>query len=515
MAMHLANAISYITDEEKTQRGVLVGSHNCNADTALQEMLATKRNFGKMDKRQGYHFIISFKKQEVRPETAMEITQKFVERYFSDDFQCLYATHDNTEHVHSHILFNSVSWRTGRKYRYEKGDWAKEIQPIVNELCKEYGLSIQDIEVGTEEKSLKKWDKSKQGIFKWNHQISLDVEDTISFATSYENFLKLMELKGYGIKQGNGETFLKPMGEKRFIRLTDISAYYTKEAIGNQIEKGIQRETSRSRNSTLRIARCRRNYRKYIPQTSYQKAFFAKMYRTGQLKRKPYSQMWRYKEEAARFEKLQSQYLYLYRHNIRSAGELEKRKKNLTIRMDDLDEARHQIYKRRYPHKSALALLKIIEENEIRASYYRQGSTFYAPNYEKWKEAAEILIQKGYTVNQISEMKESFQAELASVVKAKREIKKEENLVNGILSEKSKVQAVEITVPEKKVPYKVQEKVKESDTMQKEIPARKGGDAGKADCNSRYNDMPASVNAGHMEKQPAYNKDQRQTEQAR
>lgn len=196
MAMHLANAISYITDEEKTQDGSLVGSHNCNVDTVLQEMLATKRKFGKMDKRQGYHFIISFKKQEVRPETAMEITQKFVERYFGDDFQCLYATHDNTEHVHSHILFNSVSWRTGKKYRYEKGDWAKEIQPIVNELCKEYGLSIQDIEVGTEEKSLKKWDKTKQGTCKWDHQISLDVEDSISFANSYENFLKLMELKG-------------------------------------------------------------------------------------------------------------------------------------------------------------------------------------------------------------------------------------------------------------------------------------------------------------------------------
>ena len=96
MAMHLANAISYTTDEEKTQEGILVGSHNCNVDSALQKMLAIKRKFGKMDKRQGYHFIISFKKQEVRSEAAMEITQKFVERYFGDDFQCLYATHDNT-----------------------------------------------------------------------------------------------------------------------------------------------------------------------------------------------------------------------------------------------------------------------------------------------------------------------------------------------------------------------------------------------------------------------------------
>ena len=176
------------------------------------------------------------------------------------------------------------------------------------------------------------------------------------------------------------------------------------------------------------------------------------MYRTGQLKRKPYRQMWRYKEEAGRFEKLQSQYLYLCRHNIRSAEELEKRKKNLAVRMDDLDEARHQIYKRRYPHKPALALLKIIEENEIRASYYRQGSTFYATNYEKWKESAEILVQKGYTVNQISEIKETFQAEIASIAKAKRELKKEENLVKDILSEKSKVQTMEIAVPEVDAP---------------------------------------------------------------
>ena len=499
--MHLANAISYITDEEKTQDGALVGSHNCNVDSALQEMLATKRKFGKMDKRQGYHFIISFKKQEVRPETAMEITQKFVERYFGDDFQCLYATHDNTEHVHSHILFNSVSWCTGKKYRYEKGDWAREIQPIVNELCKEYGLSIQDIEVGTEEKSLKKWDKTKQGIFKWNRQISLDVEDSISFANNYENFLKLMELKGYELKQKNGETFLKPMGEKRFIRLTDISGDYTKEAIECRIENGIQHEIIKSENRTPRIIGCRKDYRRYIPRTSYQKAFFTKMYRTGQLKRKPYSQMWRYKEDAAKFEKLQSQYLYLCKYNIRSVEELKNRKKDISIRMDALDEQRHQIYKRRYPHKPALALLKIIEENEIRASYYKEGSTFYAPNYERWKEATEIIIQKGYTVNQIIEIKEAFQRELASVAKTKRELRKEENLINDILFEKSRVQMVEKIVP-----------ALEAKENTKEI-LRKGGDAEKTE--TATTEIPAQTDTNHLQEQPAHNDKQKQPEQAR
>lgn len=501
MAMHLANAISYITDEEKTQRGVLVGSHNCNADTVLQEMLATKRKFGKMDKRQGYHFIISFKKQEVRPETAMEITQKFVERYLGDDFQCLYATHDNTEHVHSHILFNSVSWRTGKKYRYEKGDWAREIQPIVNELCKEYGLSIQDIEIGAEEKTLKKWDKTKQGIFKWNRQISLDVEDSISFATGYENFLKLMELKGYSLKQKNGETFLRPMGEKRFIRLTDISSYYTKESIENQITKGIRRESNRGENRTPRIIKCRKNYRKYIPPTSYQKAFLAKMYRTGQLNRKPYSQMWKYREEAARFEKLQSQYLYLCIHTIRSVEELQDRKEDISIRMDVLDEQRHQIYKRRYPYKPALALLKIIEENEIRASYYKEGSTFYAPNYEKWKEATEIIIQKGYSVSQIIEIKETFQRELASVAKAKRELRKEENLINEILDGESRVQVIEKTML-----------MLEAEKNTKDI-LRKGGDAEKTE--TATTEISAQTDTDHLQDQPAHNDKQKQPEQAR
>ena len=502
MAMHLANAISYITDEEKTQKGSLVGSHNCNVDSALQEMLATKRKYGKVDKRQGYHFIISFKKQEVRPETVMEITQKFVERYFGDDFQCLYATHDNTGHVHSHILFNSVSWRTGKKYRYEKGDWAKEIQPIVNELCKEYGLSIQDIEIGTKEKEPKKWDKTKQGIFRWNRQISLDVEDSISFANSYEDFLKLMEIKGYGINQNNGKTFLKPMGEKRFIALTDISAYYTKEAIENRIAKGIRRESSRTENHTPRVIGCRRNYKKYLPPTPYQKAFFAKMYRTGQLKRKPYSQMWRYKEEAARFEKLQSQYLYLCRQNIRSAEDLKERRDILDIKMKDLDEKRHQIYKWRYPYKPALALLKIIEENEIRASYHKEGSTFYVANYEKWKEAVEILARKGYTVSQITEVKKAFQRELASVANLKRQLRKEENLINDILDEGSRVQVVEKIVPM----LEVKENTKAADSIQNEISMenkdlRKGGDRERAEL------ITAEI--------PAHNEKQKQPEQAR
>ena len=228
--------------------------------------------------------------------------------------------------------------------------------------------------------------------------------------------------------------------------------------------------------------------------------------------------MWRYKEEAARFEKLQSQYLYLCEHGIRSAGDLKERADSLNTQMKNLDEERHQIYKWRYPYKPALALLKIIEENETRASYYREGSIFYAPYYEKWKEAVEALAEKGYTTGQILEMKETVQKQLASVAKTKKELKKEENLINDILYGKCRTQVIdrEISVPELQgIP---EQDIKEADIPAKESKIenpRKGGGAGETDCNSRDYDMPAGTKAGHREKQPANNKNQGQPEQAR
>ena len=143
---HLKRALDYVMNPDKTQDGRLVGAINCQVDTAFEQMKETKRNFGKIDKRQGYHIILSFKENEANPDTAFEITQKFVEEYLGKSYEAVFVVHDNTAHVHSHIVFNSVSFVDGKKYRYEKGDWAKYIQPITNRLCQEYGLSIIDVD---------------------------------------------------------------------------------------------------------------------------------------------------------------------------------------------------------------------------------------------------------------------------------------------------------------------------------------------------------------------------------
>ena len=82
-ARHLKRALDYVMNPEKTQGGRLVGAINCQADMAFEQMMDTKKQFGKTDKRQGYHIILSFKEDEVESDRAFEITQKFVAEYLA------------------------------------------------------------------------------------------------------------------------------------------------------------------------------------------------------------------------------------------------------------------------------------------------------------------------------------------------------------------------------------------------------------------------------------------------
>lgn len=204
---------------------------------------------------------------------------------------------------------------------------------------------------------------------------------------------------------------------------------------------------------------------------------------------------------------------------------LQERRDILDTQVENLDEERHQIYKWRYPHKPALALLKTIEENETRASYYKEGSIFYAPYYEKWKEAVEVLAEKGYTVGQLLEIKETVQNQLASVTKSKKELKKEENLIDSILYGESRTQVIERAMPELEVPRTLdipEQNTKEADIPGKEMDTEnpwKGGDAEKEEFpeieNPETENKAARTDITLMEKQAAQNRKQEQPEQAR
>ena len=435
---HLKRSLDYVMNPEKTQDGRLVGAINCQVDSAFEQMKATKRKFGKVDKRQGYHIILSFKEDEVNPDTAFEITRRFVEEYLGKSYEAVYVVHDNTAHVHSHIVFNSVSFVDGKKYRYEKGDWVKYIQPITNKLCQEYGLSIIDVDDGSKEKeheSYKDWSEYREGSFVWADMIKRDLDSCILQAGNYEQFLELLSDKGYEVKQGK-YLAVKPQGMTRFRRCKTLGDMYSDEVIRERIEKediSFYREQQKEVQPVLCKCKVRR-YRR-AKMSGLQKRYYAKLYRIGKLKKKPYSQVWKYRDDIRKMHKLQEQYLFLVRHKIESAEELVSVLDNLTDKKKEASKEKSKTYKAKERFKDIFDKAEQIRELNDAESCYQSGDTFFEDEHNAWERLNTELLAQGYSVEEVESLRKKYESKYAQDCKAERAVSKELSLGRSIWKE--------------------------------------------------------------------------------
>ena len=111
----LAYALSYAENPEKSHQ--LVTGINCEAETALAEMQATKRRWDKLGGVLGYHIIHSYAPGETTPEQAHAAGVEFARRLLGERFEAVVSTHTDRDHLHCHIVVNSVSFVDGKKYR--------------------------------------------------------------------------------------------------------------------------------------------------------------------------------------------------------------------------------------------------------------------------------------------------------------------------------------------------------------------------------------------------------------
>lgn len=266
---HLKHALDYIMNESKTERGVLVGGWNCVPKFAFEQMVGTKELYGKMGGRQGYHFVISCPPGEGTPEQLLELMREFAQKFLGDDYEAVYSVHSDKEHCHGHLVFNSVNMNTGKKYEYKKGDWKHQIQPITNQLCEKYGLSIMPAEYSKDPVNMnrKQWEKERS----WGEFIEADVKYCRGVADDYEHFLYLLEELGYVLKQG-AHLAIKADKMRRFRRLDTISEEFSKENLQEFFEKGrYQYESPRILTPDVRYLQ--------KPKNSYQQKFYGKIYR--------------------------------------------------------------------------------------------------------------------------------------------------------------------------------------------------------------------------------------------
>ena len=434
-ARHLKRALDYVMNPEKTQRGRLVGAINCQTDMAFEQMMDTKKQFGKTDKRQGYHIILSFKEDEVEPDRAFEITQKFVAEYLGDAYEAVFVVHDNTDHVHSHIVFNSVSFVDGKKYRYEKGDWAKYIQPITNKLCQEYGLSIIDVEDGSKEKqheNYKDWSEYREGSFVWADMIKRDLDACILQANDFSGFLELLSEKGYEVKQGK-YLAVRPQGMTRFRRCKTLGENYSQEAIVERIAKeDLSFYQSQNEEKQAAIVKCYVKRYHRAKMSGLQKRYYAKLYRIGKLKKKPYSQVWKYKDDIRKMHKLQEEYLFLVNHDIHSAEELVSVISSLTDKRKEVSAEKSRIYKARERSRELFDIADDMKELEPAEKSFLQGDEFFTDEHLQWETLKQKLLSQGYSLEEVEALRKHYKEEYSKACAKERAVFKELNIGKSI-----------------------------------------------------------------------------------
>ena len=344
-ASHLKNALEYIQNPDKTEECVLVGGINCLPDTAFEQMEETKNIFHKTGKRQGYHVIISFSPEEkVTSEQAMYVLEHFAKDVLGDDYEAVYAVHTNREHMHGHLIWNSVSMTTGKKYNSPKNNWKNHLQPITNKYCDELGLSIMPAEYSRNPKNISrdKWEKEMS----MKEIILRDAKMCAYAAGNVEHFKYLMKRLGYVFKKDAWMEVQAP-GFRYYHKLAKLDEMFSEDMLRHYVDMPWMSKPYFYSSDIRGLHRA-----KLSP---FQKKFYAKLYRLRIVEQKRFVVGGaKYTEDLKRFHQLQDEYLLIVNNDIKSVVDLVDFIGEQEEKIQQIEDRQKEIYRESSSRKRSI-----------------------------------------------------------------------------------------------------------------------------------------------------------------
>jgi len=344
-ASHLKNALEYIQNPDKTEECILVGGINCLPDTAFEQMEETKNIFHKTGKRQGYHVIISFSPEEkVTAEQAMYVLEHFAKDVLGDDYEAVYAVHTDREHMHGHLIWNSVSMTTGKKYNSPKGNWKNHLQPITNKYCDELGLSIMPAEYSRNPKNISrdKWEKEMS----MKEIILRDAKMCAYAAGNVEHFKYLMKRLGYVFKKDAWMEVQAP-GFRYYHKLAKLDEMFSEDMLRHHVDMPWMVKPYFYSSDIRGLHRT-----KLSP---YQKRFYAKLYRLRIVEQKRFAVGGaKYTEDLKRFHQLQDEYLLIVNNDIKSVVDLVYFIGEQEEKIQQIEDRQKEIYRESSSRKRSI-----------------------------------------------------------------------------------------------------------------------------------------------------------------
>jgi len=224
----LIKAIDYIIDPDKTNDTLLVYGYNCTPEIAAFEFDVTKKAANKQGGILAHHLIQSFAPDEVDYETAHEIGKQLADTFLKGKYEYVISTHIDCNHIHNHIIFNSVPIDGGNKFRETIPNYFR-IRDISDKLCLENGLSVIAEPSKGKAKTCGEHYAEKDGV-SWKAALRESIDRSIIKARDFEDFLALMKAEDYEIKQGKHIAF-RAKGQERFTRAKRLGERYTEKNI--------------------------------------------------------------------------------------------------------------------------------------------------------------------------------------------------------------------------------------------------------------------------------------------
>ena len=277
----MRNCVEYVLRQDKTneQLAYVTGPYpheEINYDLVYRTFLEEKKLWDKDSGRMYAHNIISWHKDEqITPGQAFEFGKEFAEKWFPG-FQTLVAAHKDKNHIHCHLVTNSVSYEDGRKLHSTKRD-LERMKQLTNQMCRERGLTVAEKGKHFDGSQIEKgeviaWSKDKYNLFRQQAKESFVADCAMAVLKALENciskekFIEKMKQFGWSVnwkEKRKHITFQNQDGRK--VRDSNLTKTFhldiSKEGLENEFNGNRQKSRDEAGRNSREIEELREYYR--------------------------------------------------------------------------------------------------------------------------------------------------------------------------------------------------------------------------------------------------------------
>ena len=384
-------------------------------------MLDTKRAYGKEDGVQYYHIIQSFKPGEITPEQALEIATEFAKEHLPG-YETVIGVHVDKEHIHAHLVFNSVNADTGEKYHSNAQSYYQQIRATSDRLCREHGLSVIMEGESAQAVSYIEWLRQSKGQPTFRSMLEADLRTAIEDANDLGHFFMLMEHKGWEISHGNRLGF-RLRGQDRFMYPGRKNALFTEEGIRAAIQSGLE-DIEAGRRPAVIYRPAYKPYKKYPKYTGIMALYVHYLYVLGKIgqRRYPPRMTPQLRQEVMQAERYREQFDFLRENGIATQGDAAALQTRTEETLADLMKQRTILNVRKKKRRKLYAALADVEALAPAKALYEDGLSGMETEFARYMEAVAVLegcsiprerltAEKAEIYEQVAEVNRQIRAE--------------------------------------------------------------------------------------------------------